>query len=321
MHRAARKTAIGIVFLLLFSSVANPQLLTPQSEPPLADIIQKAVEQRQAYQSVFKNLLSRETKLFEIYNKKGAVKKRRTVLSTFLVYQLAKDSNRVAEFRNIASVDGMPLKDAEGRAESLFQSVEKAESSDKEIQRIEDESQRFDQDVSVTGLTLFQAVPLSDNLRPNFDFKIVGKDTLKGNTVYVVSYMQNKSSPYISADEKRLSGDHKLTVFYDAGIDKEGDLGEKLSGELWIDATSFQIWREVRKFELQPAGFDRPVLLAETTFDYQKSAFGILTPKEIVHHQYQIVPAERASRKSAKITFDYDNFTKPDVEVKSAEVK
>ena len=316
-----RSIRLAALACIVVAAAVNSSFSQNATEIPLPEIIGRASEQRTAYQDVFKNLLSRETKTSETYKKNGEVKKQRTIVSTFLVYQLSKDVNRISEFRNVKSVDGKTLNNTEMRAQSLFETVSKAESSDKELQKIEDESQRYDEDIAVTGLTLFQAVPLSDNLRPFFDFKLEGKDSIGGLPVYVVSYQQIKATPYISANPLRLANDHRLSVFYDSGIRSDRDLGERLSGKFWLDAETFQVRREVRDFTLQPPDFPRPVLLAETTFEYQKSDFGILVPKRIIHVQNQILEGDRSSRKEAKIIFDYDNFTKPDVEVKSAEVK
>lgn len=318
MNLNAAKTAIIIVSVVALSVITRTQTA---ANPTLAEIIDQAARQRTAYQDVFKNLLSRETKTFEIYGKKGDVKKTRSVVSTFLVYQLTKDAERISEFRNVKAVDGRQLENTEDRAKNLFEAVSKAESSEKELDRIENESQRFDEDIAVTGQTLFQAVTLADNLRPFFDFTLDGKAAIDGNQVYAVSYRQTNSTPYISADPRRVVGDHRLSVSNDAGLKMSGDLGERLSGKLWIDAATYQVRREMRTFTLQPPGFPRPVTLAETTFEYQKSDFGILTPKRITHVQYLISADDKSSRKEAAIIFLYDNFTRPDVEVKSAEVK
>ena len=70
-----------------------------------------------------------------------------------------------------------------------------------------------------------------------------------------------------------------------------------------------------------PEGWNAPVVIAVTIFDYAGSDFGILIPKRIEHTQLDIRKKERISVKNSKITFEYDKFTRPDVEVKSSEVK
>src|SRR5688500_9442587 len=69
-------------------------------------ILDNTAAQSKTYVEEFKNLIADEKKTFEIFDKKGEVKKRRTVESTFLVYPLSKAEGEVAEFRNIIAVDG-----------------------------------------------------------------------------------------------------------------------------------------------------------------------------------------------------------------------
>ena len=115
--RSTRLTALACTIVLAAVSFSFSQ---NAADIPLPEIIRRAAEQRTVYQDVFKNLLSRETKTSETYKKNGEVKKQRTVVSTFLVYQLSKDANRISEFRNIKSVDGKPLNNTEMRARRAF---------------------------------------------------------------------------------------------------------------------------------------------------------------------------------------------------------
>jgi hypothetical protein len=311
--------AIALVTGLLSSDLTIP---AQTSVPPgIDEIVARAAQARSNYLDVFKNLLSRETRTFEIYDKRGELKHRRVIVSTFLVYQLTKESGRISEFRNVSSVDGKLVDNNAGRTQSLFEAISSAETSDKELARIEAESQRFDEDISVTGQTLFQAVTLSDNLRPYFEFKLDGIDSIEGNAVYIVSYQQARPTPYVTADPQRLPGERKLSVINDAGIKTDGDLNARLSGKLMIDAATFQIRRELRNFTVQPGDFKSPVLLAQTTFEYNNSEFGILVPTRLTHLQYAVSERDKSSRKQVQIVFQYENFTRPDVEVKSAEVK
>ena len=237
----------------------TPQSVSSQqnADPSVTEIVNRAAGKRPLYQEVFRNLLSRETKTFEIYGKNGEVKRTRTVVSTFLVYQLSRDPTRISEFRNIQSVDGKPVENTEGRTENLFATVAKAESSEKELKQIETESQRFDEDISISGQTLFQAVTLTENLSPFFEFTLEGKENIDGETAFVVAYRQIRATPYITADPTRMPADHRLTVFNDAGLKVGMELGERLSGKLWIDTNSFRIRRELRDFTIQPRNASR----------------------------------------------------------------
>src|SRR5687767_16030278 len=65
--------------LLLTASTSAQELTNPATD----EIVRRASAQLSVYVQTFKNLLSEETKTFEIYDRKGAVKKRRVVHSTF----------------------------------------------------------------------------------------------------------------------------------------------------------------------------------------------------------------------------------------------
>ena len=98
-------------------------------------------------------------------------------------------------------------------------------------------------------------------------------------------------------------------------------MNPRINGKLWIDAATFQIHREIRNLTLQPAGASAPITAVTDEFEYQPSQFGILTPKLIRHTQYAVKTKAASAQKQVVISMEYGNFTKPDVEVKSAEVK
>ncbi len=136
-----------------------------------------------------------------------------------------------------------------------------------------------------------------------------------------ISYQQIKESFYISTDPKNAANDRKLTLIYDVDFDGKRNVNGRLRGKFWIDAVTLQVWKELRVLTIQPAGFATPVVFAENTFEYGPSDFGVLTPKKFTYMQYKIDKKMKEARKEASVTFDYTNFTKPDVEVKSSEVK
>ena len=313
---------IKLISVLIFIfAIANTVVAQNEANLPIAEIVAKAGEQRKVYVEEFKNLLSQETKKFEIYDKKGAVKKSRTVTSTFIVYQLSKGDNRVAEYRHVIAVDGKPLDNADKRAQDFFEKIEKVESLGKELKKLHDESLRHDLDILVNGFTLFQSVALVEKVRPFLEFKLEGREILDGAEVLVVSYRQTRQSPFIVINSKKGSPNVVPSLKYDVGLEDDVDFKERLSGKFWIDASTFQVWREQRLITLQPENFAVPVPLAEDVFEFQKSDFGILTPKKISHTQYELKKKDRTSIKEGRVVFEYEKFTKPDVEVKSSEVK
>jgi hypothetical protein len=304
----------AITPLTLFTS-ATAQ--TPAA-PTIETILAGAAQQRSTYIEEFKNLLSQETKTFEIFDKNGAPKKKRTVVSTFIVYQ-SPGNNAIGEFRNVISVDGRAVENTVDRAKDFFEEIAKADGAGREWEKIEKEGSRYDESITINGLTLFQAVVLADNLRPAFEFKLDGKESLDGHPVYVVSYRQVRDSKYVSMDPSRMISDGKPELVYD--IDLENNAVARISGSFWIDADTLQIRKEERRVTIQEGKTAPPTVAAETTLEYQNSSFAILTPKRLTFTQYRPGKNGREARKDVAVVFNYENFTKPDVEVKSADIK
>ncbi len=306
------------VFLTCFVAVVavSAQVIPVTAE----EIVKKTEIQRSAYISEFRNLLSEETKTFETFGSSGDVKKKRTIKSVFVVYQLSKDENQTAEYRNVVAVDGKQLDKAEQRAKDFFEKIANVESTKKELERIGDESSRFDIEISLTGLTLFQAIVLAENMRPYFEFKLDGTEKIEGNDVYVVDYRQIKESPYIIINSNNNKNDGKLTLNQDANLDGKRELSMRINGKFYIDAKTFRVRRETQSSWVKPRDFEKALLLSEKLFDYQDSSFGILTPRKISHTEYKL-SKKGFSTKQVRVTFDYEQFTKPDVDVNSSEVK
>lgn len=305
---------LGCLLILGLSCLAAHAQLVSEATPQ--EIVNGARKSTATYFETFKNLLSEEKKTFEIFDAKGAVKKKKVVESTFLVYQLTKDQGRVAEFRNVVAVDGKPVAEADKRAREFFAKVVASDNPQKEFERIRDESTRFDEDFAISGLTLFQAIALSDELRGKFRYTMAGRESIGGKNVYVMLFEQIRPDDAITVNKPE--GPHN----YDIEIvgDKSVELDARIRGKLWIDAETFAIRRELRERTIQPLGFAIPVVVAEDLLEYTDSEFGILTPKVLEHVQYKVNLKDQKAIKDAKITFEYGRFTKPDVEVKG-EVK
>jgi hypothetical protein len=318
-HVSLSLLVLFVIFLLGSAVVACGQ---ESDTPAVAQVVEKAAAQRNQYLSMFRDLISVENKSFEIYEKDGKIHDRRHIKSIFIVYQLPQeDKSReeyrsTAEFRNVLEVDGKSVDNMERRAIEFFLEIERSESTAWQMLRVE--SQRFDLGLRLNGLTLFQSVALEDRLRPYFEFSITGRELIDGNDTYVVSYQQVKPCPYIYVNTRSDRGTVPASIFYKTNLQDNVDYKEKLSGNLVIDAQTFQIWREKRLVTVQPSGFNSPATLMENEFVYGKSEFGILTPTTITHTQYLLSRKERTMIKHGKVTFEYDRFTRPDVDVKSS---
>lgn len=320
MVKGFRLKFFAIGFVLLTARVFG-QTTAPAPEFPTDEILNKAVGQITLYINTFKNLLSTETKSFEIYDKKGEVKKRRTVTSSFIVYPLSQGEGRTAEYRNVLSVDGKPLDKTDERAQSFFERIARAESMSKELTQIEKESLRYDEELLINGLTLFQALALAKNLRPLFEFKLEGKQKFGGAEVYVISYRQIQGSTDITVNSDEEKPGNRITVNFEIETDGKPALNERMRGKFLIDASTFRLWREEREITVQPAGFADPLVVIREDLDYQNSDFEMLVPKKITHTHYRLKTKERSVMKELQVTFEYSKFTRPDVEVKGAEIK
>lgn len=288
-----------------------------QSDVPLETILNEAQKQTENYRQTFRDLLADENKSFEEFDKNGNSEKKTTVKSNFLVYQSGKDARRTAELRNVVEVNGKTVPDGQKRSEQFLAELEKAETLEKELKKLQSEGSRFDKTWDIYELTLNEAVTLAPNMRPYFDFKLLGKESFQGNEVYVVSYQQTKSSPYVIVNGKDAPKG-ELTVNF--GLDIPGSLkkNEKfLRGKLWLDAKTFQLWREERELTIQTA---EPVVLLSSIFEYQPSEWGILVPKSISITSFDLRKEKGGERfvgvKDSTINFDYSRYRKANVEVR-----
>ena len=129
------RNAFAFAVLLFFAgtSASLSQNLPAASS---GTVLSRAAEQRKVYVNEFRNLLTEEKKTFTIFDKKGDAKKTRSVVSTFIVFQYSSAEDGIAEFRNVLSVDGKPVKDADKRAQDFFEDISKAGSAGKELEKL-----------------------------------------------------------------------------------------------------------------------------------------------------------------------------------------
>jgi len=310
-----KKTILLAVALGLFAAL---DVLAQDSGVTLERILSESYNQTENYREAFKNLLAEEVKTFEEFDRRGMSEGTTSVKSSFLVYQSGKNAKATAELRNVREVNGKPIPDSQRRGEEFLAELDKQKTLESELRKIESESLKYDKTWRVIGMTLNQAVALAPNLRPAFDFQLVGTENYAGGEVYVVSYRQKAKSPYITVNEKEKNGSSdELSVNFDLSI--PGDLKKTdkfLRGKLWIDASSFQIRREERELV---ARANDPVMLMSSVFEYQPSDFGILVPKTISMTIYS-AKKEKGDRynslKDSNISFDYSNFRQTNVEVR-----
>lgn len=288
---------------------------------PTEDILVNASQQAVNYSEAFKNLLAEETKVFETFDKNGGKKVKRTVGSTFIVYGLQNADGQIVEFRNVTAVDGKLVGGTENRTQSFFEKVSSAGNSSRERQQLAEESLRYDPEIKIDGLTLFQAVPLMEKVRPALEFTRMPDQTVDGRKLIVLAYKQVKPTPAIRILTENRGSLPEAPMEFDLDLKIEPVGTERLQGTFWIDAETFQTRREIRELVAQPANFPAPVVISKTEFSYADSIFDILTPATIVYTDYNLDKKKHVSVPDLRVTFTYSKFSRADVEVKSAEIK
>jgi hypothetical protein len=238
MKRAYSILISAAAFLIVVASMSI-SAQNSRSVPPVNEILERATESSKNYVETFKDLLAVETKRFETYKYNGAVKGKKTIVSTFLVYTSAINAGNAVEFRNVTSVDGKNIDKAAERAASFFEDIQKARTSAKEFEMLRDESLRFDERIQITGLTLFKSLAIYPALRPYFEFEVSSVKTYEGHAVYELEFVQIKDSPDIVVNNKqsRAVGDNAQS--YDIETDRNVELNPRMSGTLLVDANTF----------------------------------------------------------------------------------
>jgi hypothetical protein len=308
-----------LIALTVVCGFAQTPMPTPTASPTpasLETILIEAEKQTLNYREAFKNLLANETKTFEKYDKNGELKERSVVESNFFVYQSSKDENTSSELRNVIKVDDKPVPDSQARADRFLGELQKTTTIEKELEKIQDEGSRYDKTLEVNGLTLFEAVVLSDHIRPDFDFKLLGTENFQGAEVYAVSYQQKRKNPFITVNEKQTQA-KGLKLNYDLDLPRAIRKQDMfLRGKLWIDAKTFQVRREERQLMVQPAN---PIVALETNFEYQPSEYEIMVPKQISVLENSFKKGSKDNQYNAvrttKVVFDYSKFRKSEVDV------
>ena len=278
MSQLTRLMMKVILRLFVALSFLSPGALSRQSAPPSSDdaataeLIGRAAARTREYRERFKDLTAEETQRVEEYGDKG-LKRRREVVSDLIVYQSQLDGSATVEYRNVRMVDGKEVAKRDRRVEQLFGRLAKADSIKKELERIQQESRRYDLRYSVYNHTLNQGLPLHDNLRPFFRFTVTGGDRIDGHDVIEVRYEQVSQNPDLdfkfSSLPPRLKGAQSFH-----------------RGRLWLDRDTARLRREERELTMRHPSLPAPLTLMKFEFFYVNSRFEILTPTRIIFSTY-----------------------------------
>lgn len=306
-----------LFFIQLFSIFANAQ------EVNLDPLINKAEKSTVNYSQVFKNLSADETKTNKYFNNDGTLDETRIVKSLFIVYQSPRNED-INEFRNPLEFNGKNVARSDEKIGNFFEKLAKADSDEQEQKKLREESNRFDGRVHSWGMTLFQTNPFG-RLRPFFEYKLIGKETIEGREAIVIEYTQTKPTLLIKSNptQEEKKAEPKGTE-YSTALSKEfRPTNPRIAGKIWLDAETGQIWRNEFSVSINPATLTKPVVTTEILYEYQSSKFGVLVPKFFRFVSYQVSGKNDASLKVTKFadrSFEYSNFAEINSEIKKYEV-
>jgi hypothetical protein len=308
-----------IVHLLAFLSLmsAAPTLAQQPGQPEaesaeVKELIRRAGVKILEYRNGFKDLTAEEEQTIEEYDGQGKVKKQRRLSSDLFIYQSQLDPTQMVEYRDVKAVDGVAVKKRDTRLVNLLNKSAKADSVQKELDRINRESARYDLSSSSHGMTLNQAILLSENLRPSFCYKLAGREQVNGHDAIVLEYQQVSPNPEIAMKFSSLPSQLK-------GAET------RYRGRLWLDAETAQLRREVRELTIEHPSLRRPLVLMKHEFEYADSRFGFLTPQRTVFSTYTRgrtgADNQRELLLGGKVTLEYGAFTRFSVEAPDATVE
>lgn len=299
-----------ILYLLVLLSLTNTGPSFGQQPPPppldpaeLKELISLAGLRVSEYKARFKDLTADEEQKVEEYESEGKLKRQRRIVSDLIIYQSQLDTSMTVEYRYVRAVDGVAVAKREEKLVNLFKKLAKADSVKKELDRVNRESQRYDRNYSVSGLTLNQGFPLSEKARASFQFTVAGREQLNGREVIVLQYRQVAPIP-----EQTV----KLSL---PSVLKGAELLYR--GRLWLDAETAQLWREEQEWTLNHPSLAHPLTWTRFELDYVSSSFGILTPQRIVAMTFDKGRTGAGNvlelLLGGKVTFEYSGFRRFEV--------
>ncbi len=262
---ATRRVAASISLLLLTwgggTSGARP---APQAAAPAADVLPvllKASDYVAAYVKALSSVVSEE-RYEQVLARKGdrytaPITLSRTLLSDYLLVAVA-GSGGWMPFRDVYSVDGVPVRDRNDRLLKLF--VEAPADAYRQALRIRDESSRYNlgSDVRDINVPTFALQVLDGEWRGGFTFKPRGREQTGDTDAAVVDFTE-VGTPTLVADQ--------------AGKNVPA------RGRLWIDPADGRVLRTL--FETRPFGVTNAI---EVSFRYEPR-MELLVPGVMIEHR------------------------------------
>jgi hypothetical protein len=243
------------------ASRAGPSPQGPAGEADAIAVLMKASAYLAGYVKALSSVVSEE-RYEQILTRKGyrggaAPAESRTLLSDYLLVAVS-DSSGWVPFRDVYSVDGVPIRERSDRLLMLF--VEAPADAYKQALRIRNESSRYNigggiRDINVPTFTLHI---LTEEWRGRFSYKLKGRERLGETDAVVVEYLETSSPTLI------------------VGLNDE-DVPSR--GRFWIDPADGRILRTL--LETRPHG---GVNTLEVRFRYE-SKLDLLVPGEMIERR------------------------------------
>lgn len=310
VSRCSKLLSFSLVPLLSLVFLSGLTGLVASAQTDFESWLLRHLTEATKYEQTFKNLTAEETKLMEVFDDKGNVRQARTVVAELLVYQSARDEDRIAEFRNVRTVDGQPLGAYEERMADLFDYLAKVKTVKGEMDKLHDEWLRHDIGRRFWGYTITQG-RLFKALGPALRGLVVGRQRMHEHDTIILAFEQFGGS-------RATWGPDPEDVLNDiSGLRNRVGVKTRYRGKLWLDVQTGQLWRQEVELIADHNIFAQPQVMIRWEQQYQPSEFGILTPQQFVFSWFAYLRDREtmAARLllTSRTTYTYSKFTRFDV--------
>lgn len=317
----ALKFVFTICIVALLANTAKAQTSLNQTE--LENFLGKAEKATEQYSETFTNLVAEETKTFEDYGKNGELKETRRIKSIFIVYQ-SPNNKSVGEFRNVTEFNGKNVARRDKEVTEFFSKLARSNSIREELNRIRKDGTRFDGRSSAWGMTLWQESPFK-NVRPFFDYEIIGRDNIENRDLVIIQYRQTKPTLLVKFNptDEDWKKEPNGRQYYAQIPTTFRPANPRITGKIWLDAETAQIWRNEFKVMIQPVQLSKPIAALELSYEYQPSEFKVLVPKKFVLTTYKISGSngiDLSVSKDRVMKFVYSKFSEFKTETKEYKI-
>ena len=304
-----RTTLHFLVCLLVTASLPEAR-----AQIDLEDTLRQADKRRQEYVESFRDLTAVETRVTEIFDENGRVRKQRSIVSDFLVYPSRFEKGAVSEYRIVREVDGRVVRNPAQNAIELFRELAKARTLERESARLMEQNVKHMLGYAVWGMTLQPFGVVRESERAKFTFRLVSGERFNGRDVIVVGY-ELKELQRPEAFFRVIGNGRLYPRFRNPRIESRGFAS--------LDPEDSRIWRIEDDTLIVDDDIATPLVVSRRVIEYQPSALGLPLPARIETYIYdKVIGHDRKNRRSrqvgvrlmARIVNTYADFKRFDVQ-------